>query len=60
MSEFAGIIVLDEERYEGIVTKEIEGVRYGEVQLDKDEEAAMKLHPKMSLPRRLREGYQLI
>ena len=57
MIEFEGIAVMDQENFDNIERKEIEVVKYGEVELDKEEEAAMKLHPKMALPRKIREGF---
>ena len=57
MIEFEGIMVLDQEKYEAIEVKEIEVVKYGDVELDKEEESAMRLHPKMALPRKIREGF---
>ena len=55
MSKFEGLAVLDQEKYDGIEVKEIPVVKYGDVELDEDEKAAMRLHPKMALPRKLRE-----
>ena len=52
-----GLSVFKEEKYEEIEKTEIEVVRYGDVELDKDEEAAMKLHPKMAIPKKLEEGF---
>ena len=57
MTGFEGLTVLDQERYEKIEKKMIEVVKYGDVELERDEEAAMRLHPKMALPRRLQEGF---
>ena len=45
------------DKFEEILVEEIEVVKYGDVELDGDEEAAMRLHPKMAIPRRLEEGY---
>ena len=57
MEGFEGLTIFSKEGFENIVTKEIEVVRYGDVEIDKDEEAALKLHPKMALPRKLEEGF---
>ena len=55
---FENLTVFDKERYENEVeVTEIEVVKYGEVEIDDEEEAALKLHPKMALPKRLEEGY---
>ena len=57
MGDFREMIVLDKERYEKLEVKEPEVVKYGDVELDDEEKAAMRLHPKMALPKRLQEGY---
>ena len=57
MEGLEGLTIFSKEGFENIVTKEIEVVRYGDVEIDKDEEAALKLHPKMALPRKLEEGF---
>ena len=57
LKDFSGLAVFDNEKFENLKTKEIEVVKYGDIELDKDEIAAMKLHPKMAMPRQLQEGY---
>ena len=57
MKDFIGLAVFDKEKFENLKTREIEIVKYGEVELDDDEKAAMRLHPKMALPRKLNEGF---
>ena len=57
MENFRGMIVLNKERFEKLEVKEPEVVKYGDVELDDEEKAAMRLHPKMALPKRLQEGY---
>ena len=57
MEKYADLAVFSEKRFEELEVANIEVVKYGEVELDSDEEEAMKLHPKMAMPRRLEEGY---
>ena len=57
MEKYGDIAIFDEEKFDKIKVAQIQAVKYGEVELDGDEEAAMKLHPKMAMPRRLDEGY---
>ena len=57
MELYGDIAVFSEEKFEKVKVTEIEVVKYGDVELDGDEEAAMRLHPKMAIPRRLEEGY---
>ena len=57
MEGFESLAVFDKDKFEEILVEEIEVVKYGEVELDEDEKAALRLHPKMALPRRLNEGY---
>ena len=57
MEEYAEISVFSEERFEGIEMEEIKVVKYGDVEMDDDEIEAMKLHPKMALPKKLEKGY---
>ena len=52
MELYGDIAVFSEEKFEKVKVTEIEVVKYGDVELDGDEEAAMRLHPKMAMPRR--------
>ena len=57
MREFEGLSVFSNEKFEKIEKAKIEVVKFGEIELDEDEKAAMRLHPKMTLPKKLNEGY---
>ena len=57
MQEMRRLAIFSDEEFEKLEKVEIKPVKYGDVELDSDEEAAMKLHPKMAIPRRLEQGY---
>ena len=57
MEEYGDAAVFSERKFEELESTTIKVVKYGEVELDEEEEEAMKLHPKMAMPRRLEEGY---
>ena len=57
MEEYGDLAVFNAEEFENIEIAKIEAVKYGEIEIDGEEEAALRLHPKMALPRRLEEGY---
>ena len=57
LRDFIGLAVFSNEGFEKLKTREIEIVKYGDVELDEDEKAALKLHPKMAMPRQLQEGF---
>ena len=52
-----GLSVFNKERFEEIERTEIKAVTYGDIEIDEDEEKALKLHPKMTIPKKLAEGY---
>ena len=43
-----------------IKIEEIKVVKYGDVETNEDEDAVLRLHPKMAIPRRLPEGYMAV
>ena len=57
MKGFEQLAIFDKDKFEEIRETEIEIVKYGKVEIDEDEEAALKLHPKMALPKKMEEGY---
>ena len=57
MEEYTELAVFNQEKFDRIETEEIEIVKFGDVELDEDEIEAMKLHPKMALPKKLEKGY---
>ena len=57
MEGLEDLAVFNKRKFEELKKTKIEIVKYGDIEIDADEEAALKLHPKMALPRKLREGY---
>ena len=57
MAEFRDIAVFNKERFERMEVQVPEIVKFGEVELNEDEEAVMRMHPKMAVMARLEEGY---
>ena len=57
IEEFGGVVVFNKEKFENIKIEEIEIVKYGDVETSKDEEAVLRLHPKMAIARKLQEGF---
>ena len=57
MEDYGGVSVFDDEQFRRIETAEIPAVKYGKVELDEEEEEAMKLHPKMELRKKLESGF---
>ena len=60
MKEFGGAAVFDREKFDEIEADEIKVVKYGDVETTQDEDAVLKLHPKMAIARRLPEGYMAV
>ena len=54
---FEELSVFCRDKFEKVKKTEISVVKYGDIEIDSDEEAALKLHPKMALPKKLTEGY---
>ena len=57
MEELGEIAVLSEERWKQLEMVDIKVEKYGEVEISEDEMAALRMHPKMAVIRKLREGY---
>ena len=57
MAEFRDIAVFNKERFEKMEVQVPEIVKFGEVELNEDEEAVMRMHPKMAVMARLEQGY---
>ena len=54
---FESLSVFNKEKFDAVKKAEITAVKYGKIEIDEEEAEALKLHPKMALPRNLSEGY---
>ena len=57
MRDFRDLAVFNKEKFDGMKVVVQEIVKYGEVDLNEDEEAVMRMHPKMAVMTRLEPGY---
>ena len=57
LTEFRDIAVFNKEKFDSMEIQVPEIVKYGEVEMNDDEEAVMRMHPKMAVMTRLDPGY---
>ena len=54
---FESLSIFSKEKYDAVKKAEIKAVKYGKIEIDEEEAEALKLHPKMALPKNLSEGF---
>ena len=57
LEEFRDLAIFNKEKFDNIETEVPTVVKYGEVELSEDEEAVLRMHPKMAIVTRLEQGY---
>ena len=57
MEEFGELAIFSKEKFERLEVQVPTVVRYGDVEIDKDEEEILRMHPKMATVSRLNPGY---